>query len=298
MPTFSRSAHGRDRKIVQVRLEAPNGEVFETKVFADETFGELTKEFYEFLNISQDAAQARVYWVDPVTARATLLERDATLKSAGVPDGARLRFAPEDAAFDAGLTPDQALKVSLPFPSKLTASHFAWYAHDFLSASDLMYALFSVLLSGDERALGALERLLNEEPGRMSEAPVVHKLLKISGGHPLELQKVQYGSPMTFIFEGSLKVLELLKGFITEVKRAPHNRKMDEHEEHMARIQEQQARIVLVRDYLELANSGNVKLSKEAKAKLIMAVLPQVEALDTVLQASARDGRKQLKPPA
>jgi hypothetical protein len=292
MPAFSRSARGSGRKTIRVWLEAPGGESFEAQVFTDETIGELTQEFYEFLNAGWNAAQARVYWVDPVTARATPLDGESTLKSAGIPDGARLRFAPEEAVFDAGLTPEQSLKVSLPFPPKLTASHFAWYAHDFLSASDLMYSLFSVLLSGDVRALGALERLLNEDPVRMSEMAVIHQQLKISGGHPLELQKVQYGSPMTFIFEGSLKALELLKGFVSEVKRAPHNRKMDEHEEHMARFEEQQARIALVQSYLNLADSGDVKLPKEVKAKLIMAVLPQVEALDMVLQASARGSRK------
>ncbi len=300
MPTFSRSTHGSGRKTVHVRLEAPSREIFEADVFADETFGELAKEFYEFLNSSEDAREASVYLVDPVTSHiVSTLDENATLKAAGISDGGQLRFAAESAAFDVEITAKKALKVSLPFPTKLTVSQFAWYSHDFLSASDLMYSLFSILLSENQWAIGALERLLNEDSHRLTESKIIHQLLKISGGQSLELQKAQYGSPLSFVFDGLWKPLELFKDTIIELKRAPHIRKMDEHDERMAQIEEQKGKIALVQSYLDLANSGNIKLSKETKTKLVMAVLPQVEALDAVLLISSRESdRKRLKSSA
>ena len=284
MPTFSRSAYGNERKTIHLKLQTPAGEMYETVILVDEKIKDLAKDFYEFVGIEGDINRVKAYLADPVTkAIIAPLSMDKSLEGQGqrIAENSVILFVTDDSGFSITFTPEKTLQVLMPFPGNLAVSQFLNYSNDFLIASDFFYSIFSILLSENVQSIGALQRMLVEDPKRLYEPKITHRILRISNNKPLELVKIHYGSPLSITLDGLWKPLEMVGEVVKGVRW-----KWD-YEEKAAELDLKERHLKIAETQLKIAiDIANLQISDENKSKLLGILVPGVSSLESVIEVS------------
>jgi hypothetical protein len=181
------------------------------------------------------------------------------------------------------------LNILFPLPALLSIDDFFYGIRSASNAIDIIYSIYALVFSGSLNTISQFADYVSKQPNTESlDNRVLYGYLDAAAVKPLRIVSFHYGSPASVDLLGIGKVLEVLKDSIKDlVWRGTHERAMAELEQEEKKLgitnnelqsHEKLADIALKK--LEIIEKAiNLELPDSDKRLIIMALLPQMQAL-------------------
>jgi hypothetical protein len=281
---------------IKIELQSPSGESYAADVYFDTKLKDLVVDFYEFLGKEEyvDELFVEVQLIDPGYPQIIRrLDVNLTIGELEIKNGDKLLIvggthpAINDDSVVVEFVDSTTLQIVVSLPGNMPVYDYTNFLDKLLINSDFVYSIFSILQTQDAVALTRLGKLVAQRDLGSIQSHSLYSIVEGVGVKPLGIAKLHYGSPLTIDFEGIWKPLEFLRDVIKDLKWR------GKHEKEIAEMERQKMIYEIVDKYLEQAEKINkLKLPKEMRSKLLVAMLPRVAGLESALMVSFSEEQK------